>query len=230
MRRYDQMAAKKIVRNETIRSATAVVRSVDIDRVNITLGNTSTLVRGVEVAGDARRIAPGSIVPITWREGRPLVLQTTDTMPVLPVGQAAAEGARVYPNGAMLELDTSIWTTGQQPIYSMVSAQYVYGVVQGLNAAGDCIDMSFEIAAGTYMATYLGLTMNKYGIMQAYLDGVFQDEKDMYTSATTFNVTWSFPITILTDGVHKLRIQVSGKNASSSNYNIGGNRIAICKI
>jgi hypothetical protein len=228
MRRYDQKVVKRIVNDQTARSAKAIVHSVDCDRVNITLGNTSTLVRGVEVVGDARKIRAGSVVPLTWREDRPVVLQTTDAAYIPLIAQIAGGEADAHSEGVFLELHTALWVTGVPPVFGAVATQYCYGAWTAFGAAGDYLEFSFEITAGTYKMTYLGLTTTKYGIMQVYLDGIFLDEKDMYSSSTVVNITWSIPLTIKKSGVHKLRLQVSGKNASSTDYKIGGNHIAIC--
>jgi len=86
-------------------------------------------------------------------------------------------------------------------------------------AVGDSLSWSFFLAAGTYNLWILGLTGTIYGQTKIYVDGSAQSGIiDWYASPGAANVVLGLQIVVLTSGVHTLQIDVSGKNASSSNY------------
>jgi hypothetical protein len=228
MRLRDQKAVRKIVRNQT-KSATAIVHSVDCDRLNITLGNTSTLIRGVEVVGDARKAIPGTSLPLVWREGRPVVLQVSPgtSTPSTTSGSLPQIGA--YTESNRLDMMTAYVNSAVSPIYKINNSQFSNGYVELVgDAIGDYVEWTFTIDAGLYEINALTLPCARLGIYQMYLDGVFLDENDLYSATTTYNVIWSVPATIINSGVHVLRLLCSGKTASSTNYNLIANWITIC--
>ncbi len=226
MRRYDKLAVKKIIGSQ-VRSTTAIVHSVDMNRVNITLGNTSTLVRGVEVLGDAKKIAPGSVVPLTWREGRPVVLQTVGETSVPSVTSQNAVGPSAgYPQTIFYEAIAGNFV-GTKPGHYNDGNQWPGGGWILLSVVGDYVEYTFVLDSGVYTLTILTVKRNNYGIFQISLDGSFLVEQDMYASTTAYNTMLSYPITIQQGGVHKLHLEQTGKNGSSSGYQIMANWVEI---
>ena len=228
MKSYDQKAAKKITNDRVTRSATAVVHSIDCDRVNITVGNSSSLLRGIETVGDARKIVPGSIVPIIWRQDRPFVLQTDDTEVPSLVSNVAGQHDQ-YPHYVCLELPTAYCKSSYQVTRYSNTSQAFAGLWRAFNAIGDYLEWQFLIDSGVYIMTLLYLKGSTDGIIQAYLDGIYLSEVDQYSASAVFNLSWDIPVTIQKGGVHTVRLMVSGKNASASDYKMGGNFVTICQ-
>jgi hypothetical protein len=230
MRRNDQKVVRKIVDNRITKSATAIVHSIDINRVNITLGNTSTLVRGVEVIGDAKKLTEGALVPLTWREGRPIVLQTVrDTNSLLATSDSQAKIGQ-YPKSVTLEIPTAYMYSAAANLWKINTSQYYEGWWEYLGAANDYLEWTFLIDAGSYLMTVLCLTASRFGAYQIYLDGVFLDDQDLYSASTVYNVSWDVPMTIPVGGVHVVRLVCSGKNATSTNYTLAADWITICPV
>jgi hypothetical protein len=229
MRRYDKNSVKKIVKDQVVRSATAIIRSIDMDRVNITLGNSSTLVRGVKVVGNAKKLAVGSSVPITWREGRPMVFQIAGEAIATPAVAGVASAAAQYQTSVFLDFTTA-FVSSNYPLTRYTNAsQYFGGLWRAFDAIDDYMEWSFPIDIGKYTMTLLGMKGNADGIVQVFLDGTYLNEIDQYGSAT-FNVTWDIPVTISRGGIHSLRFTEVGKNASATDYKIGGNYVTLCPI
>ena len=227
MRRYDRSAVKKIVKDQVVRSATAIVQSIDCYRVNITLGNSSSLIRGVEVVGDAKKIVPGSVVPITWREGRPVVLQTVGKTDVPTAVAESTDKNNSYPTCVYLDPFCGYTPSSSPPLDYADSSMTDGEVYFMLDSDGDYIEFSFGLAAGTYNICVFGLTKASGGIIQIYMDGVFLAEQDRYSSAVVGNVKWNTPVSIQQGGIHKLRFQVNGHNASATNYRLWAKWICI---
>jgi hypothetical protein len=230
MRRNDQKVVKKIVDNRITKSATAIVHSVDINRVNITLGNTSTLVRGVEVVGDAKKLTKGSVVPLAWREGRPVVLQTVrdTTVPALKSDNAVQGGQ--YPKSVTLEIPSAYMVSAAANLFKINTSQYYEGWWEYLGAANDYLEWTFLIESGMYVMTLLCLSAIRFGTYQMFLDGIYLGEKDLYTASTVYNISWDIPITVQKGGLHVVRLICSGKNATSTNYTLAADWITICPV
>jgi len=65
---------KSIIQSQRKTVDTAIVRGIDGERVDITIGSSPNMIRHVEVIGGVDSLVPGSEVPIIWNEGRPIVL------------------------------------------------------------------------------------------------------------------------------------------------------------
>jgi len=178
--------------------------------------------------GDARRIVLGSIVPIIWRQDRPIVLQGDDTAVPPPLSNAADQDDR-YPQYVCLELPTA-YNSSSYPVtrYSNTSQAFA-GLWRSFDTIGDYLEWKFLIDSGSYVMSLLGLKGGGDGIIQAYLDGVYLYEFDQYSATVTYNVSWDIPITIPKGGVHIVRYMVTGKNASATDCKMGGNFVTICK-
>ena len=100
------------------------------------------------------------------------------------------------------------------------------GVIYKLNAnaAGDYVQYSVNITAtGTYNIKVVNAKRNDRGMYQLYVDGALKSSVvDLYTSGTTHilsevdfgNVTFS------TTGNKLFKFQVTGKNASSTDFDL----------
>jgi hypothetical protein len=79
-------------------------------------------------------------------------------------------------------------------------------------------ELQFYAPAGDYELKMLVVGTLDAGIVWVYLDDVLQGQLDQYRSSLTLNIIQSNPLTILTDGLHTLRLKMATKNVSSSNY------------
>jgi hypothetical protein len=229
MKLHDQKAVKKIIQNQVVKSTTAIVHSVDCDRVNITLGNTSALVRGVEVVGDAKKIIPGSSLPLVWRDGRPIVLQASAGVPLPSAALRSPAKTGAFAGNVRLDIPAADIVSAVSLIYKINTAQYSNGWLELFGCAvNDYLEWTFLIDTGTYLMRTLCLSAIRFGIFQIYLDGIYLDEKDLYTATTVYNLSWDVPITIKKGGAHKVRLVSSGKNASATAYTLAANWISIC--
>ena len=99
------------------------------------------------------------------------------------------------------------------------SAQsYGHTVKQNPCADDDEFTHTFEIAAGTYYFTSLGITDADGGIVEWQIDGEIIGIQDWYSVSIARNVEKSIGPITLTAGRHVLKRHTNGKNPSSSDY------------
>lgn len=106
-------------------------------------------------------------------------------------------------------------------IRSATAQQYYnFEIWQTTPAAGDIIQTTVNLAAGTYTFYALGRGSNNRGIIDWSIDGQspFITGQDWYSASDAPNTIKSGTVTITESGRHTLRLTVTGKNAASSNY------------
>jgi hypothetical protein len=77
------------------------------------------------------------------------------------------------------------------------------------------------LRAGTYNATLFGAKSSNLGKFRWRIDGEYNDaahDMDMYNATPLYCVEVTKPVVIVGDGLHEMRLDNVGKNASSSAY------------
>lgn len=93
------------------------------------------------------------------------------------------------------------------------------GTKRNGGAINDEINFDVSLAKGTWIVTILSATTNSFGIVSVQFDEVEKGTIDLYTSSLVPNVRSSVTgIAVPTTGKVRLKLKVTGKNASSSNY------------
>lgn len=93
------------------------------------------------------------------------------------------------------------------------------GACGGIACPGDFFTQSIFIAAGTYTLAILGETRSTCGILDVYVDNVFQyGSQDWYSAGTTNNVVKTGTIVVVGDGYHVIKFLNNGKNVSSTDW------------
>lgn len=105
-------------------------------------------------------------------------------------------------------------------ITTVVDASQAYAAVwaQLASADGDEFSQSFLLQPGNYTLYILGTTSSDHGILEWYIDDVFQFSNDWYTGVAARNVVMSGAIVVIGNGIHIIRGKTNGKNAASSNF------------
>ena len=137
----------------------------------------------------------------------------------LRLGQIHPEYARMWMDEAHLKASASI-STGKQTVAnsSQQYGMYSYPTPLPPATAGDELYHGFQLAAGTYNFTVLGVTNTNYGIATYYVDGGSIGTLDWY-AAPAFNVRKTISsVVISSGGWHELKIEITGKHVSSSAY------------
>ncbi len=105
------------------------------------------------------------------------------------------------------------------------------GVWQALTAdgVGDAIEFTTPtVPAGTYQLRYRQKIHPNRGIGQVSVDGVnLGSPLDQYSASPSYTEVTVGTVTFAAAGTHKIRITVTGKNASSTMFNIGSDRFSL---
>jgi beta propeller repeat protein len=110
------------------------------------------------------------------------------------------------------ESSPSVAWTGTWTNYS--NASYSGGATKYTNSTGASATLTFS---GTSV-TFLSCATSNRGIAKVYIDGVYQQDVDLYSATTQYQKA-VYTKSGLTSGAHTIKIEVSGiKNPSSSNY------------
>lgn len=124
-----------------------------------------------------------------------------------------------YPTRAEMNHLTSTVLNGNALQWLSNSAQVLGGSTrQNASAVNDEWTNQFFLAAGTYTFYIIGIRQAGGGSLDLWVDETSWAQLDFYAAATGTNFVFSGSITIATDGIHKLRGKVVGKNPSSSGY------------
>jgi len=67
-----------LARQEQYQATEAVVYAIDGDRVDLRINNSATVLRYVKVAGSLANVHVNDIVALRWKDGRPIVVLTSD--------------------------------------------------------------------------------------------------------------------------------------------------------
>lgn len=120
----------------------------------------------------------------------------------------------------MFHEDSTVITGGGLTRTFVSTQRFACTANQNPAASTDVFEQQFVLKAGTYTFLVLGRTGNDRGIIDWLVDGAtIVSGQDWYAASVADNVTKSASsITITGSGVHTLRGQINGKNASSSSY------------
>ena len=138
----------------------------------------------------------------------------------------------LFPQHARLFLDMFIVERGCGGALNHfldVNQRYGFECGQAAAADGDQIRQDFVIAAGIYSLMTLGIHFTNRGKLDYYIDDVFiGGQQDWYQSSVVRNIHKTITnVAIPSSGRHVLRLQINGKNASSSAYFFGLTAISI---
>lgn len=94
------------------------------------------------------------------------------------------------------------------------------------NSTGDSISYAIpSVAAGTYQLQMKWKGNNSRGILQLAVDGTNLGSKlDQYSSGQTYPTTTFGNVTFSSTGTHTVKLTVTGKNSSSSNYQLSADK------
>lgn len=94
----------------------------------------------------------------------------------------------------------------------------------GTPAIGDDLSWYVSLDSGTYTLTVMATSNNNRAIIDLTLDGSSIGSYDAYSASLNHNAIATFTgIVVSTPGNYLLKMDVSGKNASSNNYYFPGN-------
>lgn len=130
--------------------------------------------------------------------------------------------ANALPTRAELWHDEAIVLTGNALAVTIDTGQLGnYYARQNTSADGNSFTQSVFLRAGTYTFSVMGQTNAANGNINWYLDNtIFGSIQNWYSAAQTKNVVKTLTLTIATDGYHILKGVISGKDSSSSGYNM----------
>lgn len=96
----------------------------------------------------------------------------------------------------------------------------------GVGALNDYVTAKVALDAGTWTVTVIHDKDTNRGIATVSLGGSTLGTIDAYAAATANVVTQFTGVTVATAGVYDLKLLITGKNGSSSNYFFGLNHVA----
>jgi len=111
---------------------------------------------------------------------------------------------------------------------TQAATSLVYGTLirQNPGAVGDSMQLSFSAPAGTYDIRVVGTRAPSSGITQWYVNDISVGTPvDYYAPTNTFTETFINNVVLPTSGLQTLKHIVTGKNASSSTF-----QIWLCKV
>jgi alpha-galactosidase len=99
------------------------------------------------------------------------------------------------------------------------------------NSTGDYLELTLpSVAAGTYQLTLKWKANNNRGKVTLKVDGTqLGGTLDQYAATASYKSTTFGVTTFASTATHKLRLTVTGKNASSSSYNVSADAIVLVK-
>ena len=99
--------------------------------------------------------------------------------------------------------------------YNTSQFMNMYGYLSGLNSE---ITAQLALAAGTYRVDLISIKNNSGGQCALKLDGATLATFNGYNATQVFNAPFSVTGVSVSEGLHSLNLQVTGKNASSTGY------------
>lgn len=130
--------------------------------------------------------------------------------------------ATSYPTHATLWHDEDVKTVGNAFTYVLDALQaYATYTWQTASANGDAFSQTFMLAAGTYTFYVLGLRGTSFGSINWTVDGTLIAVQDFYNGSGAYNfINSQGSVSIATSGRHTLVGTITGKNGSSSGYDM----------
>lgn len=127
--------------------------------------------------------------------------------------------AETWPNS--FRVNPCISTSAASGAWTVAAGTAYVGLARLRNegAVGNWAEFSVAMAAGTWTLRCVYTTTATSPILAVKLDGTTLASIDTYSTPTAYNVVTDIPaVSVATSGIHTLRVQVTGKHASSSDY------------
>ncbi len=182
-------------------------------------GSTPTETHGTVYSKAVSITATTTFKTIAYKSGFTDSTVTTDiyTINLPPTLNFEAESLAYTPNGATASVQTDTNSSGGK------------WVQLASNSTGD--DITFTVSnvpAGTYQLKMEWKGNNSRGILQLAVDGTnLGGTLDQYASGQTYPTTTFGNVTFSTTGNHTIRLTVTGKNKSSSNYQLSADKFTL---
>jgi len=182
-------------------------------------------------------VSVGTVTDLTYGNNAYVTNTGTSTNAIfnfgIPAGPAGASSSDTSYDGSgkVFWYDQFVKLSGAA--VSVASSSIVYGVLirQNPGAVGDSMQLTFTAPAGTYNIRIIGTTAPSSGITQWSVNGVNKGAPvDYYSPSNTYTETFLASTVFPTSGSQTLKHTVTGKNASSSNYQIWLCKIIVQKI
>jgi hypothetical protein len=109
---------------------------------------------------------------------------------------------------------------GQGTWTKVVDVSFWYNVLfrNTTHNDGDNFSVDFRCPAGTYTIGFNAEKAINRGIVDVYIDAVEVGSVDLYNGSTVMNYRAAITGISIAEGAHTLKLQVDGKNASSSDH------------
>jgi hypothetical protein len=179
----------------------------------------------------------GTVTTLTYGTGAYITNTGTSTNGIfnfgIPAGPPGVSSSDTSFDGAgkVFWYDQFDKLVGAAP--TMQPSSIAYGIIirQNPGAVGDSMQLSFSAPSGTYDIRIIGTAAPSSGITQWNVNGIDHGAPvDYYTPSNTYTENYISSIVFPTSGIQTLKHTVTGKNASSSNYQIWLCKFIIKKI
>lgn len=180
-------------------------------------GSTPSETAGTLYSGPITIATTTTLKAIAYKSGLTDSSVTSATYTINTTSQTVsfeAENLTYTPNGA---------TASVQNDTNSSNGHWIQLTADGVN---DYIDYAIpSVPAGTYQLQMEWKGNTSRGILKLSLDGAqIGGTLDQYSATQTYPTTTFGPITLATSGTHTIRLTVTGKNASSTNYYLSADK------
>lgn len=130
---------------------------------------------------------------------------------------------------ALYRPQSSFWFTHISPLFYSATPSGTWAVYLDAsmvnygslycNTNGASIEYKNYMESGTWTFRLVTLKNTNSGIVELFIDEVSQGTIDIYFGSAVYNAIFSLTgLSITTPGVKTIKLKISGKNGSSSNY------------
>ncbi len=167
-------------------------------------------------AGAVTQTAPNTPIIVGWAIGtNELQIKPWSVPPDLVSAEAGASGQ----GHITIMADCPHSTTGSWGHSNNTSQNYNMRYYNSGPAVGDSITYKAWMTAGRYTIQIMNTKYNDRGIWELTIDGVVKGEVDLYNSTAQWsNVVWITNIWIFSSSLKDIKLECTGKHASSTNY------------
>jgi hypothetical protein len=139
-----------------------------------------------------------------------------------PPGSNTTTSRSLFPTQDLKFIQQFNWDDWTGVSWNITASQpYAHYIAKTAVAANDghWCETGMFLAAGNYQFQLQGVFTTDSGIVDIYLDGINIGSIDMYASSTTYNsIRTIYPVAVIGNGYHHIRLVVNGKNASSTDF------------
>lgn len=172
------------------------------------------------VAGAVTQTAPNTPIIVGWAIGtNELQIKPWSVPPDLVAADAGASGQGHITIMADSRYD-SYSVSGSWAHSNSTSQNYTVRYRNGTPSIGDWISYKAWMTAGRYTMQMMNTKFTDRGIWELTIDGVVKGEVDLYAVAPVdySNIEWITDIWIFSSSLKDIKLECTGKNASSTNY------------